>query len=111
MALIDYSMASNDWDARNFKEGDVLDASFHYTAKFPYFYIVTRNTGKTVFARKLGRKIVSSDMYGQMGTMIPDENTQSDKIYSGRILKGNYLKLDGNTAHKWDGQPVSFYGD
>ena len=111
MALIDYSMASKDWDARNFKEGDILEASLICTAKFPFFFVVTRNTGKTVYARKLGNKIVSSDYYGQSGTMMPDENSMSDETYSGRILKGNYLRLDGNTAHKWDGNPVRFYGD
>lgn len=104
-------MASETWDARTFKPGDILDASFHYSMKIPYFFIVTRNTGKTVFARKLGKVVKSADRWGQSGTMVPNLADRSDKEYKGRINKNNYLSLDGNTAHVWDGHPVSFYGD
>lgn len=104
-------MASEKYDARNFKPGDILDASFQYSMKIPYFFIVTRNTGKTVFARKLGRVVKSSDSYGQSGTMVPNLADKSEKEYSGRIRKGNYLTLDGNTAKLWDGEPVAFWGD
>lgn len=104
-------MASEKYDARYFKPGDILDASFQYSMKIPYFFIVTRNTGKTVFARKLGRVVNSSDSYGQSGTMVPNLADRSEKEYSGRIRKGNYLTLDENTAKLWDGEPVAFWGD
>jgi len=29
----------------------------------------------------------------------------------GRIGKGGYVRLDGETAHVWSGRPVNFYTD
>jgi hypothetical protein len=110
MAVIDYGTARNGWDARTFKPGDILDASFHYSMKIPYFYIVTRTSKSSIWVRKLGRVVVSHDGYGQNGYMMPDLAERGDEEM-GRIGKGGYLKLGGCTAHIWSGKPVDFYSD
>ena len=104
-------MAKDTWDARTFKVGDILDASFQYTMKIPEFFIVTRNTGKTVYARKLGKVVVSHDGYGQSGTMVPNLAERSEKEYVARIRKDGSIKLEGCFAYLWDGEPVDFWGD
>lgn len=111
MALIDYSKAHNDWDARTFKPGDILDASYHYSAKIPYFYIVTRVSEHSIWARPLGKIVVRSDGYGQNGEVMPDLAKKGDEVMA-RIRRGNYIEFGRCcTAHLWDGKPVDFYTD
>ena len=105
------------FDATQFTVGDILVASFQYSAKIPYFYKVVRKTKSMVFTIKLSKKNVSDDGYGQNGTCVPvvDSDPENGKIYKGRISTGrishNYLKLDGCLAKLWDGEPVDFYTD
>lgn len=101
---------SDSWDARTFKPGDILDASFHYSAKIPYFFIVTRVSKSSVWARRLGKVVVSHDGYGQNGYMMPNLAERGAEVM-GRIRKGGYLKLNDCTAHVWNGKPVDFYSD
>lgn len=103
---MDYSI-----DASGFQPGDILDASFRYSACFPKFYVVVKTTGRTIFAEEIGQKIVTSDAYGQSGTVVPDVSKRSGKIEVARIRKSGMIRLDGNYTYRWDGKPVAFYGD
>ena len=109
----DFKDAERDpYDATQFTVGDILDASFQYTAKIPHFYKIVRRTNAMVFATKLSQKNVSDDGYGQNGTCVPvvDSDPEHGKIYKGRISRGR-LKLDGCIAKLWNGEPVDFYTD
>lgn len=109
----------NNSDPRNWKVGDILDATFHYSMAIPKFYIVVRNTGKTIFAEKIGRKEHSSDAWGQSGTMVPDPDKRSGKIEKRRICSYtdsagelvHYARFNDSYTKKWDGKPVDYYGD
>ena len=99
------------YDATQFDVGDILDASFQYTAKIPHFYKVVRRTPSMIECVKLKQKNVTDDGYGQNGTCVPIENEiVNDKKYKGRISRGR-VKIDGCIAKLWDGEPVDFYTD
>lgn len=100
------------YNAEDFMVGDILDASFQYTAKIPHFYKVVRRTNAMIFTIRLNQKTVSHDGYGQNGTCVPveDSDPENGKIYKGRISRGR-LKLDGCLAKLWNGKPVDFYTD
>ena len=103
------------WDANFFEVGQILDASFVYSAKIPKFFKITRRTKSTIWAVEIGQKVVSHDGYGQNGEVMPiEDKIINNKEVSGRIVQRNgkgYLKLNNSTAHVWDGEPVDFYTD
>ena len=101
-------------DARNYKPGDILNATFHYGAQIPEFYVVVRNTGKTVFAEKLGKMYHANDRYGQEGVAVPDVNKRTGEVESSRIRISDgagYIRLNDSYTRLWDGRPVAYYGD
>ena len=100
------------YDATKFGIGDILDASFVWSAKIPKFFKVTRRTASTIWAVELEYKVTRHDGYGQNGCCIPLVNKVKNpsEVYSGRISRGR-LKLDGCTAKLWDGEEVDFYTD
>lgn len=104
-------MASYDFDARTFKPGEILDAAMHYTARNPHFFRVTRNSGKSIWARPIRSIVVSHDGYGQNGQKMPDLTDVGGDEVMGRIGKRGYVHLNGNLAVRWDGQPSNFYTD
>lgn len=106
MALMDYSTASDAWDARTFKVTDILVAGHSH----PSFFIVTRRSKASVWAMELGEMVVSHDGYGQNGYVVPNLAERGKEVM-GRIGKGGYVRLDGETAHVWSGKPVDFYTD
>ena len=101
------------YDATKFLVGDIIDASFQYSARIVYFYEIVRITTSTIFCKRLKNKVVDHDGYGQNGTCVPIENEfESEKVYSGRInKKSKYVKIDGCLARLWDGTPSDFYTD
>lgn len=101
----------NPTDARQFKPGDILDATFHYSAQIPKFYVVTRNTGKTIYAEEIGKRTVSCDRWGQNGQVVPDPEKRTGRIESSRIRKGGYIRLNDSYTRIWGGRPVDFYTD
>lgn len=103
--------ASGNWDASKFKVGDILDATFTYTAQIPHFYIVTRTSASSIWVKPLGKIVVSDDGYGQNGTVVPDKNRVGGNETIARIKKTGYVSINGNTARIWDGRPVMFYTD
>ena len=104
-------MANNSYNARTFKPGDILDASYHYSAKIPHFYIVTRVSEHSIWARPLGKVVVSHDGYGQNGEVMPNLAEKGKEVMR-RIRKGGYVDFGQCcTACLWDGNPVSFYSD
>lgn len=104
-------MNNNDYDARTFQVGEIVEASFSYSARFPHFFVITRNSGKSVWAIEVGKIVVSDDGYGQNGTVMPDTTERKDKEVMGRIDKQGYVKLNGNLAYRWDGRPSAYYTD
>lgn len=106
-----YSCASHDFDARTFKVGEIIEASFAYTARFPHFFVITRNSGKTIWAKEIGTIILSDDRYGQNGTVIPNPKRIVGKEIMGRIKKSGYVRLNDNLACRWDGRPSCYYTD
>lgn len=102
---------NNNYDARTFKVGEIVEASFQYTARFPHFFIITRNSGKSIWAVEIGKRVVSDDGYGQNGTVMPDTSERRGKEVMGRIGKNGYAMLKGNLAVRWDGRPSDFYTD
>lgn len=93
--------------ANEFKEGMVLCATWHYSMVIPQFYVVLRNTGKTIIAQEVGHMIVEHDGYGQEGRMVPDLS-KTGKKETRRIDKWGEVRLGGALARAWNGQPVSF---
>ena len=104
--LHNYSKASDAWDAREFKVTDVLTTGHSH----PHFFIVTRRTASSIWAIRLGKTVVSHDGYGQNGYVVPNLAERGREVM-GRIGKGGYVRLDGETAHVWSGRPVNFYTD
>lgn len=100
------------YDAANFTVGDILDASFHYSAKIPKFFKVIRRTPSMIHCIALSKKNVSSDAWGQYGECVPilDSDPENGKIYRGKITKHG-VKIDGCSARIWSGKPVDFYTD
>ena len=101
------------YDATKFLVGDIIEASFQYSARIVYFYEITRTTPSTIFCKRLKQKVVSDDGYGQNGTCVPIENEyDGEKIYSGRInKKSKYVRINDCLAKLWNGEPVDFYTD
>lgn len=106
-----YSGASNEYDARTFKVGEIIEASFHWSSRHPHFFVITRNSGKTIWAREIGKIVVSDDGYGQNGSVMPNPEVIIGKEIMGRINKRGYAHLDGNLAYRWDGRPSDYYTD
>lgn len=102
----DYSKASDGWNGQDFKVTDIL-VTGHYS---PSFFIVTRRSKASVWAVKLGKTVVSHDGYGQNGYVMPNIAKRGREVM-GRIGKGGYVRLNGETAHVWSGRPVDFYTD
>ena len=101
-----YSTASDGWNGQNFKVTDIL-VTGHYS---PSFFIVTRRSKASVWAMELGETVVSHDGYGQNGYVMPNIAKRGREVM-GRIGKGGYVRLNGETAHVWSGRPVNFYTD
>lgn len=106
-----YSSASHDYDARTFKVGEIIEASFSYTARFPHFFVITRNSGNTIWAKEIGKIVVSDDGCGQNGQVMPNPEVIKGSEIMGRIKKGGYVRLNDNLAYRWDGRPSDFYTD
>lgn len=106
-----YSSASDYCDARTFKVGEIIEASFSYTARFPHFFVITRNSGKSIWAREIGKIVVSDDGYGQNGQVMPNPDQIIGDEIMGRIKKSGYVRLNGNLAYRWDGRPSDYYTD
>lgn len=106
MALHNYNTASDGWDARTFKVTDILVAGHSH----PHFFFVSRTSGSSIWAMELGSMVVSHDGYGQNGYVVPNLADRGGEVM-GRIRKGGYVRLNGETAHVWSGRPVSFYTD
>lgn len=106
-----YSSASNDFDARTFKVGEIIEASFQWSSRHPHFFVITRNSGKSIWAREIGKIVISHDGYGQNGQVMPSPSQIIGKEIMGRIDKKGYAKLNGNLAYRWDGRPSDFYTD
>ena len=106
-----YSCASHDFDARTFNVGEIIEASFAYTARFPHFFVITRNSGKTIWAKEIGKIVVSDDGYGQNGSVMPNQDQVIGEEIIGRIKKSGYVRLNGNLACRWDGRPSDYYTD
>lgn len=104
--LHNYSTASDGWNGQDFKVTDIL-VTGHYS---PSFFIVTRRSKASVWAVKIGETVVSHDGYGQNGYVMPNLAERGREVM-GRIGKGGYVRLNGETAHVWSGRPVSFYTD
>ena len=103
----------NRYNAHEFCVGDIIEASFQYSARIPQFFEIVRRTAATIYCKKLMKKSVSDDGYGQNGQCVPVRNKYaSDKIYSGRInKKSGYVRIDSCLASLWDGNPSDYYTD
>lgn len=98
-------------NARTWKVGDILDATFHYSMSIPAFYIVVKRTASTIWAEKIGRKVASCDRWGQSGMMVPDLDKRTGHVEMHRISKNGTARFNDSWTKKWDGRPVDFYGD
>lgn len=97
--------------AKNWKVGDILDATFRYSMAIPAFYIVVKRTKSTIWAEEIGKTIHSADRWGQSGTMVPDPNKRTGNIEMHRISKYGTARFNESWTRLWDGKPVDFYGD
>lgn len=101
------------YNANDFCVGDIIEASFQYSARIPYFYEIVRRTAATIYCKRLRNKSISDDGYGQNGSCVPIRNEyESDKIYSGRInKKTGRLRINDCLAYLWNGEPSDYYTD
>lgn len=106
-----YHCASHNYDARTFKVGEIIEASLSYTARFPHFFVITRNSGKTIWAKEIGKIVVSDDGYGQNGSVMPNPDRVIGEEIIGRIKKSGYVRLNDNLACRWNGKPSDYYSD
>lgn len=106
-----YHCASHNYDARTFKVGEIIEASLSYTARFPHFFVITRNSGKTIWAKEIGKIVVSDDGYGQNGSVMPNPDRVIGDEIMGRIKKSGYVRLNDNLACRWNGKPSDYYSD
>ena len=105
-----YESRANKADAREFKEGDVLDCTWVYTASMPEFWVVTSNNGKTVKAVRLEQTNLTDDGYGQNGTSVPNGRRVGEEK-SFRIKRNGTIEIEDVRATLWDGRARHFYTD
>ena len=105
-----YESRANKADAREFKEGDVLDCTWVYTASMPEFWVVTSNNGKTVKAVRLEQTNLTDDGYGQNGTSVPNGRRVGEEK-SFRIKRNGTIEIEDVRARLWDGRARHFYTD
>ena len=101
------------YNANDFCVGDIIEASFQYSARIPYIYEIIRRTAATIYCKRLRKESVSNDVYGQNGSCVPVRNEyESDKVYSGRInKKTGRLRINDCLAYLWNGEPSDYYTD
>ena len=105
-------MATDNYNAHDWKVGDIIDGTFRYSAAIPAFFIVSRKSEKCVWLISLGKVSYARDQYGQEGKCMPNLAERGTKEKMHRITKGGYVRIDSyTTGKKWDGQPVEYYGD
>ena len=96
---------------RIYKVGDILFVIYSYYSIIPTFYQVVGLKGKSsVVVKELAKRDSSN---GMQGTTMPEKDTfvKNTKELTVRISK-NKLKIDGLTAYKWNGEPLSYdYSD
>lgn len=94
-----------------YKVGDILFTIFSYSAIIPTFYKVVGLKGKSsVVVKEIEQRNSGNGMYGKT---MPEKDTfvKNAKELTVRISK-NKLKIDGLTAYKWNGEPLSYdYSD
>lgn len=98
-------------NARTWKVGDILDATFHYSMAIPAFYIVVKRTDSTIWAERIGCDVKSADRWGQSGTKVPNIEKRTGEIEMHRISKRGTARFNDSWTRVWDGRPVEFYGD
>lgn len=103
--------ATGNYNAHDWKVGDIIDGTFRYTASIPKFYVVSRRADKCIWLMSIGKVSRAYDRYGQEGVCEPDPAIRGrERLH--RINKGGFVKIDNyTTAKKWNGKPVEFYGD
>ena len=108
-----------------FKLGSVIEYTYSYNAQYPNFGIITKITPKSVWFKRIPKKWVSHDGYGQNGLRVPDLDAYNEYGFDPneneqgpfRIKKSAYdgkefFKVSYNTfAYVWDGKPVNEYTD
>lgn len=108
----EYDEKRDRYNAKEFKVGDILDASFQYTAKFARLYYVVRRTASSIWVVQLKTKVVNDDGYGQNGSVMPIlELPENAKTIMGRITPRGSVKIDDSLASLWNGKPVDFWSD
>jgi len=99
------------------KIGDIVCFSYNYSCCIPVFYQVIRTNKKSVFVRKMTKKMVTDDDgYGQSGTVAPNfeaDFMSEEQRYICRTSKSgkDYITVDEHRAYLWDGKPKMYYGD
>ena len=83
--------------------GDILFTSWGYDMTIVDYYEIIKATGKSFVVKHLKDKIVSGSR--QRGESMPILGEyESDKEIRCKISKYNYLKIDGEFAHLWNGK-------
>lgn len=85
--------------------GDVLYTSWGYDQTNVDFYEVTKVIGgQTVAVRAVEEKVVSEDAHSEKVVPVPGKFVSPEMRV--RVGIGDRAKIEGQSAHKWDGRPV-----
>lgn len=93
--------------------GQVIAATFSYSASRTDFWVVEATTKHTVTMRKIGKTFVSGDW--QSGTVVPvmTEATEDCTRVTTRVSVGNRVKIPNThrSGGVWSGLPIHEYSD
>jgi len=100
--------ASKKEDPHNWEIGDIVCCIAGYSMCLPRFYKITKKTPKGIVVKRMAGKIISGHKNGQWEE-IADENAPLGEEFKGRITPRGTVKIDGNSVHYWNGNPL--HGD
>lgn len=89
-----------------FVPGAILWAQVSYTMTRNFYYIIESRDKKTIYCREIGSKVVDGDAQGY-GHEVPNPHEKHSQLYKA-VLRGDSVKIDGNRAVIWNGNPNYF---
>lgn len=96
-------------DPLQWKVGDIVVATYHYSMTLVDFYEIIKATGKSFTFRKLKDKVVSGNSMQGTCVALPGEyDDREEKDVTARINKYGSVKIRDYYCSWWDGTPEHF---
>ena len=91
----------------DFVVGDIFYTSWGYDqTNLDFYQVISTPTSKTIILSRIAQK---TSYEGHMnGEAMPAKDKLVGDSFSKRVCVGDYVKIKGQYAHKWDGKPKFF---